>query len=503
MKTKTNLTRILLFLLVSVFVLTAFAGCNKDDVDPKDTSTKEVDTSDGDYDANGYLKDSLPNNLNYDYDEVTILGWTGAGAVSEFNIQNMEGDEIEDSLFERDSAVEERIKVEITYYLEAGDNKNIQNYKTAVENAIMDGKPYDIIMGYTRSTAICATGGLLEDLGNLEDSYIDWKAPWWNQSIREKTSIGNSFFFTTGDIAPSFVQMLYCVYFNADMVKDLGLTSPYTHVKNNTWTLNTMATMVQNFYQDLNDNNSKDIGDKLALTGSHYGWPTLLHGCDIGNVVKDESTETFIIDPALSGQKALGVMDILATMVTLDNCYVGAGETECVNSFIAQNCLFTITESSTAARYFSEVEFEYGCVPAPKYDAEQENYISTARQPVTLVGISDGIKASRIGMITATMEALASESYRSVTPVAFDKIMQYQKSASQDMADMLQLIRDTGWFDCGRIYAADISYLCDAPGTVLRDSPKQTWANYVNGTLNTTVKAQVEKLNETLLNSLN
>ncbi len=500
---KTNLTRILLFLLVSVFVLTAFAGCNKDDdKDPTETDPQNADTSDGDYDANGYLKDTLPSNLNFDYDDVTILGWKGAAATSEFNIQDLEGDEVEDAIFERDSAVEERIKVELVYTITDGDNQTIQNYKTVVQNAILDGKPYDITMGYTRSIAISATGGLLADLANIDNSYIDWDAPWWNQSISDKTSIGNSFFFSTGDITPSFVKMLYCIYFNVDQVKDLGLTSPYDHVKNNTWTLETFAQMTQNYYEDLNTDNKVDAKDKIPLTGSYFDWPALLHGCDIGNVVKDEATGLFIIDPNLGGEKGLDVMSTLSTMVVLDNCYVSAGSTDTRNNFIAKNSLFLITESSTAAVYFSEVEFEYGCVPCPKYDSEQENYISTARQPVTLIGISDGIHESRNAMITATLEAMASEAYRSVTPVVFDKIMQYQKSASQEMTDMLTLIRETGWFDCGRIHAADIDYLCDRPGRVLQEYPSQTWATYVNGTLNTTVKSKVELLNETLLNCI-
>ena len=500
---KTKLTRILLFLLVSVLVLTAFAGCNKDDdKDPTDTDSKEVDTSEGDYDENGYLKDALPNDLSFGFDEVSILGWTGSGALSEFDIQDMEGDEIEDSIFERDSAVEERIKVELTYYSAEGDNQTFNNYKNVVQNAILDGKPFDVTMGYTRSIAACATNGLLADLANLDNSYIDWEAPWWNQSIREKTSIGNSFFFTTGDMTPSYVQWIYCVYFNVDLVKDLGLTSPYDHVKNNNWTLETFAQMTQNYYEDLNTDNKVDAKDKIPLSGSYYDWPALLHGCDIGNVVKDEATGLFIIDPNLGGEKGLDVMSTLSTMVVLDNCYVSDGTADCRNSFIAKNSLFLITESSTAAVYFSEVEFEYGCVPCPKYDSEQENYISTARQPVTLVGISDGIKDSRHAMITATLEAMASEAYRSVTPVVFDKIMQYQKSASQEMTDMLTLIRETGWFDCGRIHAADIDYLCDKPGRVLQAYPQQTWATYVNGTLNTTVKSKVELLNETLLNCI-
>ena len=500
---KTKLTRILLFLLVSVFVLTAFAGCNKDDTNaPTETDPQNVDTSEGDYDENGYLKDALPNDLSFGFDEVSILGWTGSGALSEFDIQDMEGDEIEDSIFERDSAVEERIKVELTYYSAEGDKQTFNNYKNVVQNAILDGKPFDVTMGYTRSIAACATNGLLADLANLDNSYIDWEAPWWNQSIREKTSIGNSFFFTTGDMTPSYVQWIYCVYFNVDLVKDLGLTTPYEHVKNNTWTLATLAEMTQNYYQDLNDNNTKDAQDQLPLSGSPWCWPALLHGCDIGNIVKDEASGLYIIDPNLGGEKGLDVMSTLSTMVALDNCYVGKDEGECLNSFIAQRSLFAILYSSAAARYFSEVEFEYGCVPCPKYDSEQDNYISTARQPVTLIGISDGIKTSRNGMVTATMEAMASEGYRSVTPIVFDKIMQYQKSASQEMTDMLALIRETGWFDFGRIHCPDLSYLCDQPGNILKNYPKQTWAGYVNGTLNTTVKAQVEQLNETLLNIL-
>ncbi len=496
MKTQNTWIRLLLLMLVSVLLLTVFAGC-KDDTETEDTGTREQDTSEGLYDADGYLKDTLPSNLDFNFDNVTILGWNSQ--VSEFDINDMEGDEIEDALFERDSAVEERIKVELAYTITTGDASHISDYKTTVQNACLNGKPYDITAAHTRSIAYCATGGLLADLGNMEGSYVDWDAPWWNQTIREKTMVGNSFFFTTGDIAPSYVQMLYCVYFNADIIEARGLTSPYDHVANNTWTLETMMGMTSNFYQDLNDNNQPDENDQVPVIGSYYDWPALLHGCDIGNVVRDDATGTFIIDPNLIGEKALGIMNSLTSMVVLDNCILTGGAAANRTSFISEKSMFALMESSVAARYFSEVTFEYGCVPCPKYDADQESYICAARQPTSLFGVSYNIGENRFGIVTATLEALASEGYRSVTPVIFDQIMKYQKASSQEMSDMLVLIRDSGWYDCGRIYAADISYLCDAPGTVLRDYPTQTWEGYINGTLNTTIKAKVEKLNETLL----
>lgn len=497
MERKSRMIQILLFLLVSVFVLTALAGC-KNNKEPEETEPPEADTG-GAYDKDGYLKDSLPNNLDYKFEGISILGWNvDVTGVSEFDIKDMSGDEIEVSIFERDSAVEDRLKVELFYTIAKGDSKNTATYKTTVQNSIHNGKPYDVIEGYTRSVAICATDGLLMDLGNLESSYLDFDAPWWNQSIIEKTSVGNTFYFATGDIAPSFVQMLYCVHFNADLIESLSMQSPYEHVANNTWTLETLMGMTMNFYDDVNTNNIKDLTDKIPLTGLYYDWPALLHGCGIGNMIKDDATDEFILDPALGGEKGLKIMEKLSAMVSLDNCFVG--ENDDINaSFIAEKNLFMVRESSLPIRKFSEVEFEYGCVPCPKYDSTQENYISTARQPVTLVALSTGVKKARIEMISATVEALASESYRSVTPIIFDRVMQYQKAASEEMRQMLILIRDTGWFDAGRIFAADISYLCDQPGRVLQKYPTQTWESYVNGTLNTTVKAQVEKLNETLL----
>ena len=68
------------------------------------------------------------------------------------------------------------------------------------------------------------------------------------------------------------------------------------------------------------------------------------------------------------------------------------------------------------------------------------------------------------------------------------------------MTEMLGLIRDSAWFDFGRIYAADLTagggVMCDQPGLYLRDN--KPWENYLNGGMKT-VEAQLVKLSETLV----
>lgn len=495
------LIRLGLLLLTLALAITAFAGCNQDK-EPSDngnTDTKQEDDTSDLYDADGYLKDTLPATLDYKFEEVKILGWNSE-ACNEFDIEALSGNQIEDAVFERDAAVEERIKVEISYDIEPGHVAAKNTYMNRVQNAINAGKPYDYIASHTQSVATCAINGLLIDLGTLENSYFDFDAPWWNQSIREKTSIGDTFFMCTGDITPSCVQMTYCLFFNADMIAARSLESPYKMVEENEWTLEALAGMTVNFYQDLDNDNTPELGDYLPLVGKYYDWPALLHGCGVGIVVRDEATGDFILDPNLGGEKGLDIMSDLATMISLDNCMVfsdSTTEAQVRQSFINETSLFLIQESSVAARFFSAVEFEYGCVPFPKYDTEQEDYICTTRQPISMYGISKGVRSDRIEMISATMEAMASEGYRSVTPEVFDSIMKYQKASSAEMSQMLSLIRDSAWFDCGRIYAANAAYVCDQPGKVLMKN--NTWDNYVNTSLNTTVKANVENLSKILL----
>ena len=495
--------RIALCLLSMAFLLAAFAGCKNNADDPANTTPPSGDNTGSDdgqeYDKNGYLKDTLPGDLNFSNQTVRILGWNSE--VVEFDVESLNGVTIDEAIWHRNDTVSTRLGVDLDFVITNGSVAYINDYKQVVQNAIMGGMPYDLLAAHTRSIAICASGGLLTDLNNIEGSYLDFSKPWWNQNIVEKTMLGNSLFFMTGDIAPSFVQMIYCVYFNADMLRDRGIESPYDLVESNEWTLENMMSMTINFYQDLNQNFAVDLNDNIPLVGQYYDWPAFLHGCGVEMVVRTASGD-LVMYPDLNGEKGINLMDDMLDWVFLDNCYV-ATDDNITQHFLGEKSMFMITQSGRAAMSFDKVTFEYGCVPMPKYDSTQENYISTSRQPTTLWAMSRDIPTDRLGMVTATMECLASEGYRQVTPAVFETVMQYQTSASPEMAKMLELIRDTAWFDFGRIYSSDLSsngVMCDQPGIYLRDHKR--WENYIN-TVMPTIEGQLAELSDELLSLIN
>ena len=466
-----NLFRLLLLLMAFATVLVCFVGCNDNSKKPDDTTEsqeEETDPTDSDTTDDGLTCD-VPSSLKYGDKPISVLAWNAYGR-TEFahQVEEMNGVALDEAIYTRDANIEERVGVILDYTpIEGGSNSTvIANFKTFVQQAHEGGTPYDIVASYTRCNAVCASAGYFLNLNSITDSYIDTEKPWWNDDIVEKTSIGDSVFMITGDASASLVQMIYCVYFNADMLLDRGLESPYDLVADNQWTYDKMFEMGLYFYQDLNENNKKDLEDMLPITGQYYDWPAVFHGCEINYATKDDEGN-IIVDPMMVDEKAIDLYETIYDAVWLDNCYVSKDEDLNAN-FLAEKSMFFITHSGRAFDSFADVTFEYGCVPMPKYNSKQEDYHCAVRQPISLFSVMKGVDAERHQMVSAVLEVWAHEAYTATTPVIFEQIMQYQKSASPEMTEMLGLIRDTAYFDFIRIYTVDYAAGgCDFIGNYL------------------------------------
>ena len=496
-----NLFRFLLLLLAFSTVLACFVGCNDNSKKPDDTTESQEEETDPDggetADPNVPTLD-VPTTLNYGDKPISVLAWNSSYTDFSHQVEEMNGIAIDEAVLTRDANIEDRLGIIFDYTpITAGAN-HVSSFKTFVQQAHEGGTPYDVVASYTRCNAVCASAGYFLDLNSITDTYIETENPWWNDDIVEKTSIGDSVFMITGDASASLVQMIYCIYFNADMFLDRGLESPYDLVADNMWTYDKMLEMGLYFYQDLNDNNKKDLEDMIPITGQYYDWPALFHGCEINYATKDDEGN-IIVDPVMVDEKAIDLYGVVYDTIWLDGSYVGKDENLLAN-FLAEKSLFWITHSGRANESFADVTFEYGCVPMPKYNSKQEDYHCAVRQPITLFSIMKGVEADRHQMISALLEVWAYESYTSTTPVIFEQIMQYQKSASPEMTEMLGLIRDTAYFDFIRIYTIDYTSAaggCDFIGNILRAKSSWNEVTKVGGVYETWVKC-----NEILMESI-
>jgi len=100
-------------------------------------------------------------------------------------------------------------------------------------------------------------------------------------------------------------------------------------------------------------------------------------------------------------------------------------------------------------RVFRNMESEYGIVPYPKLDGEQKDYISNVDGAATMTVMPKGADPELSGTIA---EAMARESSLSVIPAYYDSTLQLKFTRDDDTKEMLQILKDTAYFDLGYIY---------------------------------------------------
>ena len=188
--------KILAFILVAVMLATALVACAKGD-ENNEVTTEQPTDSVTESEVTGPVEEkpfdaTEMKEKNEASDKVmNVLCWNSEH--SEFEVE-YGNNTVDNAIYKSNKSVEERLNIKLSYEKTLGDVKHTGEYKAKVTNAFNGGEYWDVIASYTRSTAICAAGGLLKNLGALgEENYLDFEKPWWSQDIMDKTSVGNAF----------------------------------------------------------------------------------------------------------------------------------------------------------------------------------------------------------------------------------------------------------------------------------------------------------------------
>ena len=437
-------------LICCILVLaTLFAGCNNDKPTngPKETTSGEVDTGDL-YDADGYLKDSIPDNIDYGGELVKIMAWNEEGGDVDFGTDYSEGDQIAYQTWSRNEAVQERLNVEFEIDLTMkGNNADRYNYVQTVERNINSGIAYDLIASYSMCAANFSADGYVVDLKQYQ-GILDFEKPWWSSNMLEGSTINDKLYFASGSISASSILQTLVLAVNMETVLDRDLEDPRQLALDGEWTMAKFYEMCANQWIDTNTEvEGKDAGDTfgfaamdsvigdgfLASNGLHY-------------LSTDESGK-LVVAPDFKGEQTYNLSrDLIEKFKTNDYLYDGAGHGTVLTEGRA---LFFACHFDFIMKNRSEMDYKYGYVPYPKASDEQKEYYSACGFPYTMWMITavceDGERAAYV------MEALASEGYRSVQPEVYENL-KYRGDSDPLNAKMFDLIIESKTYDMGRIF---------------------------------------------------
>ena len=464
---------ITLTLLLSM--LLSAAACNGGNDDAKDTNPSGVTTTEEPAETRAT---SLPSDLNLSGKEVKVLWWLEQDECTD----EQNGEIVNDALYERDRAVEERLGVRIINEPRSYTWAERAVYLDMIRSSVMSNdNEFDLVSGqYAIMPSLIPDGALL---ALNETKYINFNNPWWARGLVEETAINGKVYVASGEIATSNVKNLACFFYNKRLVDEYSIEDPYKLVSDGKWTIDKLFSLTRDIYSDLDNDGNKSLGDFYGcLFYSDNTVTQLVHGTGCYMAKLDENNK---VELTYGTERMVNVMDKLS-----DYLYNGAGAfmftgyaTELWNGtgdfkqvkamFNDGQGIFTAATVNDAKNSYNNMKDDFGVIPMPKYDEAQENYITLVGESNTLFGIVTSTADPDAS--SAVMEALCEENYYTVIPAYYEVAMKVKYSRDDESAQMFDLIRETASFDFGRVYgnAANAGFNVKEP--IVRN---KNWSTY-------------------------
>ncbi len=468
MKNSRTVRLISAFLLITMLIamITACAEPKDPEVTTDDPSAAETQapvdetTSDPTKDENGYLKDDLPEDLYYDGEEITLLIWNNEHEEFVIEADALSGDIVEQSIFNRNSQVEDRLGLTLSFIRINGNSSTKKEWNTYVSNAVsINAREFDIVAGYSLSVALNATSGLLFNMLDDECEYLNFDMPWWSQLLLEQATFGDNLYFASGDISRNALEMMYVCFASIALLDEYQLENPQNYVESGDWTYEKFIEMCNGIYKDSDGNGEKncdpDSGDTFGFVTCGIHTDPWFYGTGATICERDADGE-IIASPSFSGERVSNTVDMLIEFLHHSEYGIYTDDHYHVEAFGQGRTLFMIDRARVSHRSLSPKygDVKYVVLPCPKYDKDQEKYITVLGNPFTLYSIPVDIEDPN--MASAFIECFASEGYRTVTPAVFELSLKTRYVDDPTSADMYDIIRANITYDIGRIFSSDL-----------------------------------------------
>ena len=505
MKKNSTLLRVIAMMLVAMMMLSAFVACadtgsGETTTDPSSAQTQaptEESTADPNKDANGYLKDDLPEDLKFD-EEITLLVWDDVEH-EEFEVayEDLSGDIVEQSLYDRNSKVEERLGLTLQFIRVDGNADNRTNWNTYVNNSVsISAREFDIVASYSLSVTLNAVNGLLYNMLDDECEYLNFDQPWWSQLLLEQATFGDNLYFASGDISRNALEMMYVCYANTNLLAEYQLQNPQELVEPGDWTYDKFFEMCQGVYKDDGDgikNCDNHSGDTFGYITSGIHVDPWFYGS--GATICERNAEGEIIEsPTFAGERVVNTVAKLTEF--LDGEFgIYTSSVKHQHAFGEGRALFMMERARVSHKVLAQNygDTQFVILPCPKYDKDQENYITVMGNPFTLYAIAADIADAK--MASAFIECFASEGYRTVTPAVFELSLKTRYVDDPTSALMYDLVRENITYDIGRIFSDDLIGQATFRNAL---AGNQNWAS-VAKTAAAGLKRSLSKLNSALV----
>lgn len=403
------------------------------------------------------LPDVTYGGYNFRFYSWDIDGWR---VYNDIFVDDPRGqDSISQKVYERNTRTEDKYDINITetreYY---------SKYAYIIQQNTQSGDDYaDVLISHGWIIpAIYA----FNPFYNLRDiNYLEFNMPWWDDNATESLTIDG--FLPTGvsDLTLLDKSATYVVFYNLSLGKELSISEDmYKTVDSGDWTQEKLRTLGLIASKDMDGDGSIDrIGtDRYGILGNDSAVTALFGGTGGRYVSLDGEGQPYI---SFNTEKNIGAMQDFLEKILFDESLFC--NTSWVDGFTEVNSLANLFMSDLGLFYIRVLDegeklrnmrSEYAILPVPKFDAAQKEYYC----PVSVYSnnlISVPYHAEDTDRTGVIIEALSAESYYSVNPEFYDKVLDNKIARDDETKKMLDIIFDSRLYDLGEFYG--LAYFSD------------------------------------------
>ena len=359
----------------------------------------------------------------------------------DYCVEEETGDTLKDIIYSRNKEVERYFDIKFNF------RKGDQNNGTAtpiIRSLIQSGDDtYEVFVNVQHVGVPLIYEDLYVDW-NESMPYADLSKPWWYQNVQRDLNFGDKIYVTAGAYNFHCLKASGVLAFNKTLMDELEMEYPYEMVKDGTWTIDKFIEMVRAGQKDLNgDGIIKPEDDRLGFSGwKHEMMPAIFVGMGGQPVTKDEDNMPIL---NINNERTFTIIDkMLELFDTGSGAWDGGNEYGVSSKMFRESRLLFENSSLNGLPGLRTLEDDFGAVPYPKLDEDQESYYSRIVNFSSLTYIP--VTNQKLELTSAVLEYMAYISNKELIPAFYDEILNIKTARDYETEEMIDIIRSGARF---------------------------------------------------------
>ncbi|MCR5262514.1 MAG: hypothetical protein K6D94_01465 [Clostridiales bacterium] len=392
--------------------------------------------------------------LRFEGEKITVAVWEMADMAAEVDVDEQNGEIVNDAVYSRNLAVSEKLGAELdTVSVGPGDF----TVTDTIANSIRAGDAvYDVCCMPTIASTAGSLEGLYRDLTKLP--HLDLTAKYWSRGYCENMKIGEALYLVSGSPAISMLRYIYVTVCNNALMASYGRESLIPTVREGKWTFGLQAEISRDIYSDLDGNGKADINDLYGFAaGARTGIDTFWTNCG-ANIYGRDASNYYTFEP-MSERYVAAVDAVLDLYYGGEGSFVLAKDKDNFRGdalpgmFAEGRAMMLVTPIYCIETYMREMTDEFTVVPMAKLDESQPEYYSYVQDQFTSYYVPVTVTDDRAEAVGAFLDLFGAESYDTVFNAYYENALSYKYMQNEESVEMLHLIVDSMRIDPSAVYS--------------------------------------------------